>query len=244
MALLNAVIPTFLTHHRNLTQLPCCARLFSRTCRYSDAAAGRPPSTAARRRLPFRLASTAGQKKGTRRQAGLEVYTQVVSGRRGAAPDAHGCRWRALSVPTPRRGPARAAAATRAYAATGACRRPGTPAARAAVWVACVERAGPRPTPARWPRGRPAARSAEGRFSVPARGARLRPLGRRGGAARRLQAGRGWPGGGGWSCQGRAEQRGRAPGPAAVAAARGLACMRMFCSWRYNRGCISGSGDE
>ena len=129
-------------------------------------------------------------------------------------------------------------------AATGACWRQERAAARAAVWLACVERAVPRPMAARWPRGRPAARSAERRFSVPARGARLRPLGRRGGAARRLQAGRGWPGGGGWSCQGRAEQRGRAPGPAAVAAARGLACMRMFCSWRYNRGCISGSGDE
>ena len=67
-------------------------------------------------------------------------------------------------------------------AATGACWRQERAAARAAVWLACVERAGPRPTPARWPRGRPAARSAEGRFSVPVRGVRLRPLGRRGGS--------------------------------------------------------------
>ena len=67
-------------------------------------------------------------------------------------------------------------------AATGACWRQERAAARAAVWVACVERAGPRPTAAVWSRGRPAARSTERRFSVPSRRARLRPLGHRGGS--------------------------------------------------------------
>ena len=182
MALLNAVIPAFLTHHRNLTQLPCCVRLFSRMCRSSDAAVWTPPSTFARRRRPIGLAATAAQKKGARRQAGLELYKLVFRELLGAVPGAHGRGWRAHRATTPRRGRTRAAAAARVWAATGACWRQERAAARAAVWVACVERAGPRPTAAVWSRGRPAARSTERRFSVPARRARLRPLGRRGGS--------------------------------------------------------------
>ncbi len=65
--------------------------------------------------------------------------------------------------------------------ATGARARPGTPAARAGVWVACAERAGPRRVPAMWSAGRSAAPSLWCLFGVPAAAARWRPLGRRGG---------------------------------------------------------------
>ena len=118
-------------------------------------------------------------------------------------------------------------------AATGACWRQERAAARAAVWVACVERAGPRPTAAVWSRGRPAARSTERRFSVPSRRARLRPLGRRGGseaAPRRLRSQRGWPGDGGRSRWGRPGQCARRPGPALGARARESAGMHAVCS--------------
>jgi hypothetical protein len=182
MALLKAATPAFLTPHRNLTEVPCCVRLFSRSRRYSDAAAGRPQSTSARRRAPHRLSSTARTKSGIWRLLRLKNSTLLPRDHRGAVPDAHGGSWRAHRATTPRRGRTRAPAAARMWAATGACWRQERAAARAAVWVACVERAGPRPTAAVWSRGRPAARSTERRFSVPSRRARLRPLGRRGGS--------------------------------------------------------------
>ena len=245
MALLKAATPAFLTPHRNLTEVPCCVRLFSRSRRYSDAAAGRPQSTSARRRAPHRLSSTARTKSGIWRLLRLKNSTLLPRDHRGAVPDAHGGSWRAHRATTPRRGRTRAAAAARMWAATGACWRQERAAGQRVQQ--CGWRAWSAQDRGRRPRcGREVARRRD-RLSAVFRCPRgARGCDRWGAAAApgRLQAGRGWPGGCGWLCWGRAKQRGRAPGPALVAAARGLACMRMFCSWRYNRGCISGSGDE
>ena len=96
MALLKPAIPIFLTFHRSLTQVPSFARRFSRARRYSDAANRTPPSTAARRRVPLRLSSSAAQNGGLRRLLRLENLNLVCGSCGAPAARANTLACRAL----------------------------------------------------------------------------------------------------------------------------------------------------
>ena len=149
MALLKAAIPTFLTHHRNLTELLCVARRSPRSRRYSEAAGHGPRSSAARRRVSRRLSLAAAQNKGIWRQVGLELSKLIPCDLLGVVPDEHGRGRRAHGGPIGRPGRAPAAAAERACAATGRAQPAGEGASacssaggvRGARWAAAGGRA-------------------------------------------------------------------------------------------------------